>query len=190
MIFTAPIIATGTGCTLLRAANWLAPLQSACDKYAINAPLRIAAFLATIGVESGEMQWTAEIWGPTAAQKAYEPPSRKASELGNTQKGDGLRFKGRGLVQITGRRNYMLAAMGLELDLLNHPELLEQPGNAAMSAAWYWANRNLNALADAGNFLGLSRAVNLGSASSTATPNGWTQRAALYAAAKQAMEIA
>jgi putative chitinase len=87
---------------------------------------------------------------------------------------DGLRFCGRGLIQVTGRRNYTLAAIGLDLDLLHHPELLEQPTNAAMSAAWYWSIRKLNALADAGDFLGVSRAVNLGSAVSKATPNGYS----------------
>ena len=190
MNITSQIIAAGTGCTLLRATTWLAPIQVACDKHEINTPLRLAAFLATVGVESGSLQWTAEIWGPTVAQKAYEPPSRKASELGNTQTGDGSKFKGRGLIQVTGRRNYTLATVGLDLDLLNHPELLEQPDHAAMSAAWYWSNRNLNAPADAGNFLGVSRAVNLGSAASTAMPNGWKERQALYLAAKKSMGIA
>lgn len=114
--------------------------------------LSVAAFLTTVGVESARLVFTKEIWGPTLAQTAYEPPSKKASELGNTQPGDGLRFCGRGLIQITGRRNYTLAAVGFDLDLLNHPELLEQPANAAMSAAWYWFNRKLNTLADMGDF--------------------------------------
>jgi putative chitinase len=113
----------------------------------------------------------------------------KASELGNTQPGDGLRFCGRGLIQITGRRNYTLAAIGLDLDLLNHPELLEQPTSATMSAGWYWFNRKLNTLADAGDFLGVSRTVNIGNAASKATPNGYSERLALYGAAKKAMGV-
>jgi putative chitinase len=91
---------------------------------------------------------------------------------------------------ITGRRNYLLCSMGIDLDLITHPELLEQPANAAMASAWYWFNRNLNALADAGNFLGLSKAVNLGSATATGTPGSYSQRLALYGAAKQALGVA
>lgn len=187
MNLTAPIVAAGCGATVMRASQWVQPLQAACDKYAIATPLGVAAFLATVGVESARLVFVKEIWGPTLAQTAYEPPSKKASELGNTQPGDGARFCGRGLIQVTGRRNYTLAAIGLDLDLLNHPELLEQPVNAAMSAGWYWFNRKLNALADAGDFLGVSRAVNLGSATSKAMPNGWVDRAAFYGAAKKVL---
>lgn len=189
MNLTAAIIAAGCGAAPARAAQWLQPIQAACDHYQIVEPLNVAAFLATIGVESVYLGYTKEIWGPTKAQLAYEPPSAKATGLGNTQPGDGERFCGRGLVQITGRRNYMLAAVGLDLDLLNHPELLEQPANAAMSAAWYWFNRKLGTLALAGNFLGVSRAVNLGSANSKAMPNGWVDRAALYGAAKKMLAV-
>lgn len=69
--------------------------------------------------------------GRTVAQRAYDPPSAEAVEFGNTQPGDGRRFCGRGLIQITGRANYAIAAVALDLDLLNHPELLEQPEHAA-----------------------------------------------------------
>ncbi|NYH21370.1 glycoside hydrolase family 19 protein [Paraburkholderia bryophila] len=189
MNLTSTIIAAGCGATQLRAAQWLQPIQAACDKYRIVEPLDVAAFLATTGVESARLVYTREIWGPTLAQQAYEPPSTKASELGNTQPGDGRLFCGRGLIQITGRRNYTLAAVSLDLDLLNHPELLEQAGNAAMSAGWYWFNRKLSALGVDGNFLGVSRAVNLGNATSKAMPNGYTERLALYGAAKKALGI-
>jgi putative chitinase len=93
--------------------------------------------MSRLGVELGRLICTREIWGPTLLQQGYEPPSKKASELGNTQPGDGRRFCGRGLVQVTGRRNYTLAAIGLDLDFVSHPELLEQPVNAALSVAWY-----------------------------------------------------
>jgi putative chitinase len=189
MSLTPSIIAAGCGATQLRAAQWAQHIQAACDRFQITQPLDIAAFLATVGVESGHLIYTRELWGPTQAQLTYEPPSRKASELGNTKAGDGRLFCGRGLIQTTGRRNYTLTALGLGLDLLNHPELLEQPANAAMSAAWYWANRKLGVLALDGNFLGVSRAVNVGSAMSKATPNGWAERLALYGAAKAALGI-
>jgi putative chitinase len=184
----ASIIAAGCGATVLRAAQWIAPLQAACDKYAIAAPLDVAAFLATVGVESGRLVWVAEIWGPTPAQVGYEPPSHKATELGNTQAGDGVRYKGRGLIQITGRRNYLLCGMALNLDLIAHPELLEQANAAALSAGWFWHNNKLSALA--GDFLAASRAVNLGNPHSKAMPNGYSERLSLYGAGKKALDLA
>lgn len=190
MQLTAPIIAAGCGCPLPRATSWLPSLQAACDCYAINTPLRIAAFLATIGVESGRLVYTSEIWGPTLAQQEYEPPSAKAKGLGNTESGDGLKFRGRGLIQVTGKANYAICGLALNLPLIERPELLQQPDNAALSAAWFIDNSNLNPLADAGNFLGYSRAVNIGSATSKAMPNSWTQRLQLYGDAKHALGIA
>ncbi|WP_186215940.1 glycoside hydrolase family 19 protein [Burkholderia gladioli] len=189
MNLTAAIIVSGCGATPARAAQWVSPIQAACDRYQIVTPLDIAAFLATIGVESGRLVYTREIWGPTLAQQSYEPPSKKAAELGNTQPGDGRRFCGRGLIQVTGRRNYTLAALGLGLDLVNHPELLEQAAPAALSAAWYWSSRKLSDLSATGDFLAVSRAVNVGSATSKAMPNSYSERLYLYGAAKKALGI-
>ncbi|MFM0224451.1 glycoside hydrolase family 19 protein [Paraburkholderia dipogonis] len=141
--------------------------------WAITTPLSVAAFLTTVGLESARLVFTKETWGPTPTQRWYEPPSKKASEPGNTQPGDGLRFCGRGLIQVTGRRNYTLAAIGLDLDLRNPSELLEQPTNAAMSAGRYSFNRKLNGIADAGDFLGVSRAVRRRRRHRTVTRNGW-----------------
>lgn len=188
-MLTAPIVAAGCGAPLARATQWLIPIQAACDKYAISTPLSVAAFLATIGVESGRLTLLHELWGPTAEQQLYEPPSAKAKALGNTDPGDGFKYRGRGCIQITGKANFAICGLALDLDLINHPELLEQPADAALSAAWYWHNRSLSALADDGNFLGVSRAVNLGSATSKAMPNGYSQRLALYGAAKKALNV-
>ena len=182
MILTPQIIAAGTGAAPSRAAIFAPFMRVACEHYGISEPLDIAAFLAQTGHESGHLVFTKEIWGPTVAQRAYEPPSAKATELGNTQPGDGRRFCGRGLIQITGRANYALAAGELDLDLLNHPELLEQPEHAAMSAAWFWWSKNLTPLALAGNFVALTRRINGGT-------NGLVDRQALYSAAKKAMGI-
>lgn len=181
MQLNAQIVAAGCGATLLRAAQWVAPLQAACDKYGITAPLDVAAFLATLGVESGRLVYVKEIWGPTLAQQRYEG----RVDLGNTQPGDGKRFMGRGLIQITGRRNYLLCGTGLDLDLIAHPELLEQPNDAALSAGWFWHNNKLSALA--GDFLAVSRTVNLGNPHAKAMPNGYSERLALYGAAKKAL---
>lgn len=172
------IVVTGTGSTQLRAAQWLPHLQAACSKYVINTPRRVAAFLAQIGHESGGLAYTREIWGPTPAQAKYEG----RTDLGNTEPGDGERFMGRGLIQITGRRNYQLASIGLDLDLIAHPELLEQPANAAMSAAWWWGNHYLNGYADVEQFDRITKIINGGT-------NGAAERLALYAAAKKALGI-
>lgn len=178
MELNSTIIGAGTGATQLRAAQWLAPLQAACDKYVINTPRRVAAFLAQIGHESGGLVHTREIWGPTPAQKGYEG----RTDLGNSEPGDGERFMGRGLLQITGRRNYLLASIGLDLDLIAHPELLEQPANAAMSAAWWWGNHYLNAYADVEQFDRITKIINGGT-------NGAADRLALYASAKKVLGI-
>ncbi|WP_250481914.1 glycoside hydrolase family 19 protein [Caballeronia sp. NCTM5] len=178
MQLNSTIVAAGSGATQLRAAQWLPHLQSACDRFAINTPRRVAAFLAQIGHESGGLVYTREIWGPTPAQSRYEG----RADLGNTQPGDGKRFMGRGLIQITGRRNYQLASIGLDLDLISHPELLEQSGAAASSAAWWWANHGLNGLADLEQFERITRIINGGT-------NGAADRRALYGAAKKALGI-
>lgn len=190
MVLNSSIVAAGCGSTQLRAAQWVSPLRAACDRFGINTPLAIAAFLATVGVESGRLVYTREIWGPTPAQQAYEPPAKKAVELGNVAVGDGRRFCGRGLIQITGRRNYLVCGTGLGLDLINHPELLEQSSDAALSAAWFWSNNKIGPFAEAGNFLAVSRAVNLGNPNSKAMPNGYSERLALYGAGKKALGLA
>ncbi|MFM0488039.1 glycoside hydrolase family 19 protein [Paraburkholderia graminis] len=189
MQLNASIVAAGCGSTVLRASQWVQPIQSACDRYEINTPLRIAAFLATVGVESGRLVWVREIWGPTPAQSLYEPQSKKAAQLGNTEPGDGRKFCGRGCIQVTGRSNYAACGKALGLDLISHPELLEQPANAALSAAWFWSTHKINGLADGGDFLAVSRAVNLGSATSRAMPNGYSERLALYGAAKKSLGV-
>lgn len=86
-----------------------------------------AYVLATAHHETGRYKWLREVWGPTAAQKRYE--GRK--DLGNTTRGDGKKFMGRGFVQITGRRNYLDWSKRLGLDLIKEPQLAEQPAIAA-----------------------------------------------------------
>ncbi|HBP46928.1 glycoside hydrolase family 19 protein, partial [Pseudomonas sp.] len=123
-------------------------LNAAMVHYQIVGTKRVAAFIAQIGHESGQLKYVKEIWGPTAAQAKYE--GRK--DLGNTVSGDGSKYRGRGLIQITGRANYMACGEGLGLDLIKQPELLEKPQHACMSAAWFWATKGLSTLADAGQF--------------------------------------
>ena len=137
-----------------RAAMFLWPLNEAMKESHIDTPGRQAAFLAQIAHESGSLRYVREI----ASGSAYE--GRKA--LGNTQKGDGVRYKGRGLIQITGRANYTECAKALDLPLVDHPYLLEVAGNACRSAAWFWQSRNLNELADADRFTDLTKKINGG----------------------------
>ena len=141
-------------------------------RYQIVGPKRIAAFIAQIGHESGQLRYVKEIWGPTKAQARYEG----RSDLGNNQPGDGSRFRGRGLIQITGRDNYMACGGGLGLDLIKQPELLEKPQHGCMSAAWFWSSRGLNTLADTGEFDKITQRINSGQ-------TGAADRQALYARA-------
>ena len=113
----------------------------------IDTPLRQAHFLAQIGHESGELRFRAEI----ANGEAYEG----RSDLGNTQPGDGRRFKGRGLIQLTGRANYSEygRAISREAELLANPDLLEtDPDLCVDVAGWFWAKRHLSKSADADDY--------------------------------------
>lgn len=157
-----------------RAAFYLEPLNAAMREFDISNPLREAAFLATVAVESGELRYAREL-----ASGADYDVGAKAKALGNTPEddGDGEKYKGRGLIQITGTHNYRACGVALGLDLVAAPELLEQPGLACRSAAWFWSSRHLNALADAGNFLLITKRVNGGT-------NGWADRVKYYERAK------
>lgn len=143
-----------TGISEALAARWWSPVERALFEFGILQPQRIAMWLAQIGHESGGFVYTREI----ASGKAYE--GRK--DLGNTHPGDGERFRGRGLVQITGRANYKAAGDALGVDLIAHPEMLESDELAARSAAWFWHKNNLNRFADAGSIEGCTRRINGG----------------------------
>ena len=143
------------------------------DEFEINTPDRQAAFLAQVGHESGGLHWLVELWGPTPAQTRYEG----RADLGNTEPGDGYRFRGRGLLQTTGRANYESTGDCLDSPLLDSPELLGTPELACRSAAWFWKKHGLNELADAGEFEIITRRINGGL-------NGLAERQALYDIAK------
>ena len=158
--------------------RYLPVLSDACGEFYIDKPARVAAFLAQIAHESGQLRWVREIWGPTAAQLRYE--GRR--DLGNVEPGDGRRFLGRGLIQITGRSNYVACSRALYGDprvLLGQPELLESPDGAARSAAWFWQIKGLNALADAGQFELITRRINGGT-------NGLAERIVFWRRAQAA----
>lgn len=152
-----------------RADVFAGPLSQAMYEFGINTPAREAAFIAQIAHESGSFKYVREI----ASGESYEG----RADLGNTEPGDGVRFKGRGLIQITGRSNYAQCGAALDLDLITTPEILEQPVPACRSAAWFWHSRKLNELADAGDFRQITRRINGGY-------NGYADRLALYARAQ------
>ena len=169
-------LSKATGARIDRATEWLPVIEAAMLEFGINTQQRQAMFLAQIGHESGGMRYTVEIWGNTAAQISYE--GRK--NLGNTQVGDGFKYRGRGLIQTTGRYNYEATAKALGIDCVNNPDLLAEPENAARSAAWWWQSHNLNKYADADDCRGCTKVINGGY-------NGLEQRLALYESAKSVL---
>jgi len=120
--------------------------------------LRLAHFLAQVAHESGGFRYMEEIWGPTEAQKRYE--GRK--DLGNTVKGDGSLFRGRGPIQATGRSNYRYFGHKMGLDLEAHPDLLAIPSIGLWFACEFWKDRDLNALADRDDVEAITRRINGG----------------------------
>ena len=126
----------------------------------------------------------ARLYGRTATQKANQKAladilyggefGRK--NLGNTEPGDGSRFIGRGLKQLTGRSNYKRCGDAIGTDLIANPEKLLEPVNAALSAGWFWSANGLNALADKGDVVAMTKRINGGDI-------GLAQRQTLYAAA-------
>jgi putative chitinase len=174
------------------------PLNSAMKEFAIDTAKREAQFIAQIAHESAGFSHMREMWGPTPEQLRYEPPSVKAQDLGNSEPGDGFRFRGRGLIQITGRANYRECGAALGLPLEDEPDRLEQPVAACRSAAWFWRvgaglrlghaahahgiqdGCDLNDLADAGDFEGITLAINGGL-------NGLAERVAYYGRARETL---
>ena len=134
--------------------KYIAFIQYYMSEYEINTPIRQQMFLAQIGHESGQLQYSEEI----ACGKAYE--GRK--DLGNIQEGDGQRFKGRGFIQITGRSNYGTISRAFGVDFLATPELLSQPEWCVKSACWWWKEHGLNQIADSGDFKKATKRINGG----------------------------
>jgi putative chitinase len=136
--------------------------------YGIDTPEREAMFLSQAIHETGGFRWLEEI----ASGQAYE----NREDLGNTEPGDGVKFKGRGIFQLTGRANYARCSQALfdsERALIDHPELVAEPITAVASACWYWQWKGLNKLADKRDVMGVTRKINGGL-------NGLADRQRLY----------
>jgi predicted chitinase len=173
------------GLPAAKSAAYLSPLDAAMTEFAIDAPPRAAAFLAQLAHESGQLRFMEEIWGPTPAQLRYEPACSLATSLGNTQAGDGKRFKGRGPIQITGRANYQRFGGLLSVDLVTTPEQASLPELAFRIAALYWSKKGLNELADQATddaFREITRRINGGF-------NGLADRQQFYATARATLGV-
>ena len=159
------------------AANYGPVLLETALKYQINTPLRLSHFLAQTLHESGSLKYTEEL----ASGAAYE--GNKG--LGNTQRGDGRRFKGRGLIQTTGRYNYNRYGKFAGFDAVAHPERLATLPYAVDSAGWFWAHgtpQNLNNIADKDNVSLVTKLINGGY-------RGLASRKQHLRRAKEAIEI-
>lgn len=154
-------------------ATYVNPLNKVLSDFDLGTKARACAFIAQIAHESGSLRYKEEI----ASGAAYE--GRR--DLGNTQPGDGKRFKGRGLIQLTGRANYRQCGQALNLPLEQNPELVvKDPYTNAAVAGWYWQSRNINAAADKGDFERVTRLINGGL-------NGYSDRLQYWERAKKVL---
>lgn len=157
-----------------------AVLAATLDSYNINTRLRIAHFLGQTCEELAGYRTTEEF----ASGKEYNG----RADLGNTQPGDGPRFKGRGLLQITGRANYGTYGKALGFDLVNNPTLAAQPALSLKIACEYWKDRNINADCDRDDAQAVTRKVN-GGLNGLSERIAFTQKAKTAVARLQAVQL-
>jgi len=182
------------------AGIFLPALNRAMVRWKIDSRVRQAAFLAQVGHESGQLRnlvenlnysgealvkiWPTRFTSQTAPGYARQPEKIAnkvyGGRMGNgpESSGDGWQYRGRGLLQVTGRSNYRAAGAGLGLPLEDDPGLLEQAEHAAQSAAWWWAKHGLNEMADAGRIQDIGSVINTGQPGRV--PHGAAERKALY----------
>jgi putative chitinase len=165
--------------------KWLEPLEDTFAKYDINTPERQAAFIGQCAHESGNFKtleenlnykpealmrvWPSRFPDLATAMKYAHNPEMIANKVyggrmgnGVEETGDGWKYHGRGLIQLTGKENYANCGSGIGVDLLGNPNLLNTPEYAALSAGWFWNKKGLNALADAGDFETMTKRINGG----------------------------
>jgi putative chitinase len=163
--------------------KWFEPLQETFEKYQINTPKRQACFIGQCMHESGGFKflrenlnysakalmntWPSRFPDMDTAEKFERQPEKIANKvysgrMGNTEDGDGAKYIGRGLIQLTGKDNYKAFGEAIGEDLIANPQLVEEPRYAALSAGWFWNKRGLNALADAMDITTLTIRINGG----------------------------
>ena len=183
-MITTELLVLSQTCTPLMAEKWAIPLQFVCDKYEINTPERVAGFLAQVGHESGGLRFTVEnlnyraealtrVWPtrfpPGIAESYAMQPERIANRAyadrmgnGDEASGEGWLYRGRGLIQLTGKNGYAAFSLGADNEALVKPDLVAEPELAALSAGWFWAENGLNALADNRDIVGMTKRINGG----------------------------
>jgi putative chitinase len=165
--------------------KWLIPLNETFTKYDINSLKQQAAFIGQAQHESNNFKnleeglnysasrlmavWPSRFSSLDVANKYANNPEKLANkvyggraDLGNTEDGDGFKFHGRGIFQITGRSNYKVCSDAIRQPLLDHPELLLEPKNACMSAGWFWNKKGLNALCELEDWSTITKRINGG----------------------------
>jgi len=163
--------------------SWLDPLTAAFTRFEINTPERQAAFIGQCAHESANFKtlqenlnysakglnatWPSRFPSEAEAQPYHRQPEKIANKvysgrMGNLDEGDGWKYRGRGLIQLTGKDNYRLASDALGVDFVKDPDLVLTKEYAALTAAWYWSKRGLNKEADAKDFTGMTKKINGG----------------------------
>jgi putative chitinase len=216
MTITPALLQVACGASAANAAKYAAPLQAACDRYSVNTPQRLAAFLSQVGHESAGLSASQESFNygvpglmatwprkmPFALantlgrqpNEPFVPVARQqriasivyANQYGNgdSMTGDGWRYRGSGLIQLTFHDNFAAFGHDISLDLVTQPDKLRaDPALCALSAGWFWVEHGCNTLADAGALDSITRRIN------GPAMKGKGERDALYAAAKRALGI-
>jgi len=170
--------------TLGISEEWLEPLNETFEKYDISTPKRQACFIGQCMHESGGFKflkenlnysaaalmrtWPSRFPDMDTAEKYERNPEKIANKvyggrMGNTEEGDGAKYIGRGLIQLTGKENYANCGLGIGVDLLGNPDWLSNPKYASLSAGWFWNKKGLNALADTMDIETMTKRINGGS---------------------------
>jgi putative chitinase len=211
---TKPIITAKQLAAMGAGPEWLDPLNEAFARFAINTPARIAGFMGQAMHETGGLRtltenlnyrmealvrtWPSRFKSLDAAAPFHRQPEKianmvYANRMGNgaPETGEGWKYRGRGIFQLTGKANYEAAGKALGVDLVNDPDQVAQPRMAALTAGWYWDQNKMNELADKGDTAAMGRVVNMGPATRTQTaktPHGAEDRTARTTLALAAMK--